>query len=169
MSQLNYSYSGNYPEELPDYWKNGDEIKNLQELSNEELQILGWYGPIDMPTNFYEYTYEWNPNTLSFDSIELEHYQKRMNIDYNAFWRSFVRSNAYLKIKSEASKNLEMNVLVTEFISLISDAKNKKPDEILIQNCINEIILKMSLSPEDFLEVQEIFINSGMFTVYTLA
>ena len=63
----------------------------------------------------------------------------------------------------------KINILVTEFISLIGDAKNKNADEIFIQNCISEIISKIPLSPEDFLEVQEIFARSGMSSVYSLA
>lgn len=174
QSRGQYSPNGAYPQQLPDYWKFSDGTirTDLPELSDPELESLGWFGPIEMPptpgTSYYTHSYEWNSETLSFDSTELDSYEKERRIDYNRFWNSLVESTAYQTIRSAATQSLEVNVYCTEFIALISDAKMKNPNKAKIQESIGNIFNNIPFSNDELLEVQKIFEDSGMFAVYTL-
>ena len=60
--------NGNDPQTIPDLWRPapGEEIRtDLPDLTNEELNALGWKGPIVMPSNlgFFTHSYKWNNET----------------------------------------------------------------------------------------------------------
>lgn len=172
MSDLYSPPDRSYPQKLPNYWKfeDGTIRTDLQTLSDDELHALGWHGPIEMPSpeSYFVYRNVWNSETLSFDYIELDEFEKRRNVNYQNFWDTLVETSFYKKIKDESKLSLEMNVLSTEFIALIGDAKQGVPRVEHIQNTLNEILSLISLTNEDYQEIQQIFINSGMFSVYTL-
>ena len=179
-------------------FEDGTVRTDLQTLTDAELEALGWHGPITMPddipnTSQRTHSYTWNSNTLSFDVKELD---KDM-IDYGYFWRLLVNgvdvgdlddpdlvaiSNfdgghphmggtdaiAYKKIKEIAKTSLEVNVLVTEFISLIFDARLGNIDAKNIQKTISEIMNLVSFNEAELLELRKIFSVTNMDIKYTL-
>lgn len=184
-----------YPQALPDYWKfdDGSIRTDLQTLSDAELELLGWHGPITMPddianTSKFTHSYTWNPDTLSFDVAELSFSDKNQNINYTLFWSLLIsgihitnyddqgqitdqyptEAAFYNKIREESKHSLEINMIVTEFISLIFDAKMGSPDVKNIQRNITEIFSSINFTSEELLEFQTIFDISGMSAVYTL-
>lgn len=186
--------SRNYPQELPDYWRfeDGTVRRDLQTLTDAELEALGWHGPITMPedipnTSSFTHNYTWNSDTLSFDVEEVDQYEKQRRVDYKLFWDYLVDGHgvesidengntvittggvAYQKIKTAAKTSLEVNVMVTEFIALLSDAKIGKVKVEKIQECLSEILSTVTFSNEEFQEIQKIFTESGMFSLYTLS
>jgi hypothetical protein len=195
MSKLYSPPSRNYPQELPDRWRfeDGTVRTDLQELSDAELEALGWHGPITMPediegTLYYTHDYIWNRETLSFVVVEVDEYTKQRRVNYKQFWNSlvngvdieftdengeltFVNSGgiAYQKIKNTAKVSLEVNVIATEFIALLSDAKSGDADAEKIQEVLLEILSTISFTAEELAEIQQAFTESGMFAVYTLA
>jgi hypothetical protein len=180
--------SRNYPQELPDYWVFEDESirTDLRSLSDAELNELGWYGPITMPEdivgyNEYTHSYTWNTQTCSFDIEELSQEEKEKKVNYSFFWNLLVHGAgtrvdgevinngiAYTKIKSSAKTSLEVNVIVTEFISYISDAKNGNPDKEKIQETLLELLSTINFTPDELGELESAFNQSGMFTTYSL-
>lgn len=162
-----------YPQELPSRWKfeDGTVRTDLQELSDDELHALGWHGPIEMPSHdsYFTHKNEWNPDTLSFDSTELEESEKVLMVDYRRFWGSLLNSTVYQRIKSEAKLSLEVNVIATEFIALLSDARQRNPNAEKIQESLTEIVTSISFTDEELAELQRIFTFSGMFAAYTLS
>jgi hypothetical protein len=179
--------NGNHPQAIPDYWREnpGDEVRtDLPELTDEELNALGWKGPIQMPpfpgTSFYTHNYEWNTETREYDATELDEYEKRRRVDYIKFWDllingtfnedsgTFSGGNVYQKIKSDSKTSLEINVLATEFIALITDAKQGNANVEKIQESLVELVTSISFTPEELAELQQIFMQSGMFAVYSL-
>ena len=172
MSSLYSPPSRNYPQELPDRWRfeDGTVRTDLQTLSDDELHALGWHGPIEMPSpeSYFMYSNEWNPDTLSFDYTELDEFEKARRVNYKGFWDSLLDSSMYQTIKSEAKLSLEANVLATEFIALISDAKQGNANVEKIQELLTEMVTSISFTDEELVELQEIFTYSGMFAVYTL-
>jgi hypothetical protein len=169
-----YSPNGAYPQELPDRWKfeDGTIRTDLQTLSDDDLASLGWL-PAPMPptpgTSYYTHSYEWNSETVSFDATELDEFEKRRRVDYRRFWNVLIGTAAYSSIKEEASQSLLANTLATEFIALISDAKNGDANVEKIQESLNQILLNIPFSDAELAEIQGIFEDSGMFAVYTLA
>lgn len=194
MSKL-YSPPGkNYPQELPNYWKfdDGTVRTDLQTLSDAELESLGWHGPIKMPeeienTSHFTHNYAWNSDTLSFDVEEVDQDEKKKRVDYKRFWNfllngvniestdengnpMLISTNgiAYKKIKNTAKVSLEVNVLATELIALLSDAKFGNANVEKIQEVLLEILSSISFTAEELAEIQLAFTESGMFAVYTL-
>ena len=169
-----YSPNGAYPQELPDYWKFADGTirTDLQTLGDEELASLGWF-PASMPptpgTSYFTHSYEWNSDTISFDATELDEFEKRRRVDYKRFWGMLINTTAYSSIKEASSQSLLANTLATEFIALISDAKNGDANVEKIQESLNQILLNISFTDSELAEIQEAFTQSGMFVVYTLA
>jgi hypothetical protein len=174
MSRGQYSPNGAYPQELPDYWRFADETlrTDLPELTDEELEELGWFGPIEMPpiagTSPYTHSYKWNSEDLSFDATELDEFEKRRGVNYQLFWDGLINTSAYSTIKATASQSLEVNTVATEFIALLGDAKNGRANVEKIQEILLEIVENIPFSEEELQEIQEIFVTSGMFAVYTL-
>jgi hypothetical protein len=175
MSRGQYSPNGAYPQELPDYWRfeDGTLRRDLPELTDEELEELGWFGPIEFPpfqgTSHYTHSFEWNSETLSFDVTELDEFEKRRRVNYQAFWDGLINTSAYATIKATASQSLEVNTVATEFIALLGDAKNGRANVEKIQEILLEIVENIPFSEEQLEEIQEIFVTSGMFAVYTLS
>ena len=171
MSRGQYSPPNcNFPQNLPDYWKfeDGTIRRDLPELSDEELHALGWHGPIEMPKNHFEYSYEWNSETISFDATELDEFEKRRRVNYQMFWDLLLDTNAYSKIKLESSQSLAANTLATEFLALIGDAKRGEAKVEKIQESLIQINLTIPFTDEEFSEIERAFTKSGMFSTYTL-
>lgn len=185
MDNLNYSFNGNYPEELPASSKLKDgTVVNLENLTQSELESLGWYGPIEMlpirGTTYHTHNYEWNSNTYSFDAVEISEQEKIERLNYTHFWNMLFDGVedintgelsggiAYKKIKSESKQSLEINTISTEFIALLTDAKNNNPNKHRIQENLSEIISLVPFTPEELVEIRTIFFLSGMSVIYNL-
>ena len=168
--------NGNHPQMIPDRWREnpGDEIRtDLPELTDEELNALGWKGPIQMPptpgTSYYTHDYEWNTETREFDATEVDEFEKRNRVDYQNFWDDLIRTSAYSTIKASASQSLAVNTVATEFIALISDAKNSNANIEKIQEVLLDIMSNISFTAEELEEIETVFFESGMFAIYTLS
>jgi hypothetical protein len=182
--------NGDSPQELPDYWRESPDKPvrtDLPELTDEELNALGWKGPIEVPplkgTSPFTHSYKWNTETREYDATELDEFNKKRAVRYDAFWGGLINgvpsmkengevvrtsAIAYQRIKTASSQSLEINTLTTEFIALISDAKNGRANVEKIQQVLNDIISSIEFTAEELAEIQTAFIQSGMFAVYTL-
>ena len=161
--------NGAEPQLLPDYWRetpNAEPRTDLPELSDAELNALGWKGPIEYPDPSYDRV--WNTQTREWDLVELSEYDKGLKINYQGFWDQLIASDAYATIKSLAKQSLEVNTIATEFIALFSDAKNGKANVIKIQEALFEIVVNIPLTQEELSQIQTAFINAGMQVLYTL-
>ena len=165
--------NGNDPQGLPDYWREviGGPIRtDLPDLTNEELNALGWKGPIAMPTNidYFTHSYKWNNETREYDATELSEYEKQRRIQYQRFWDDLITTSAYTKIKTAAGQSLLANTLATEFIALMSDAKNGHANITKIQEVLLEIVENITFTTGELAEIQTAFTQSGMSAIYTL-
>lgn len=162
--------NGAEPQSIPDYWRETPDSEprtDLPELSDAELNALGWKGPIEYP-DFHIYNKVWNTETREWDLIELKTYEKEARIDYYKFWGDLVVTNAYNTIKTLAKQSLEVNAVVTEFIALLNDAKNGNANIDKIQEVLFEIIENIPFTQEELEEIQSAFNKAGMYSVYTL-
>ena len=176
MSNLYSPPSRNYPQELPDRWRfeDGTVRTDLQSLSDSDLLALGWNGPITMPenisdTSYYTHDYTWNSGTLSFDSVEVDEYEKKRRVNYQLFWDQLLETNAYTRIKTESSTTLSVNTTISEFIALFSDAKSGNANVTHIQQSLTDVLTAISFTSDELAQIQTAFTNSGMFAVYTLS
>ena len=162
---------------IPDQWKNnsGDELRyDLPDKTDDELVALGWK-KVDMPsyeTNgeaFYRNDYVWNSSTRVFDAVEYSDYEKQILCEYNNFWTKLLNSNFYGTLKTAASTTLAANVLYTEFITLITDAKVGRANITKIQASITAILGTVTFSTDEVTEFTTLCNSTGMSAVYTLS
>ena len=169
--------NGNDPQTIPDLWRPapGEEVRtDLPDLTDEELNALGWKGPIAMPpasnpgTSYFTHSYLWNTETREYDATELDEYEKKRRVQYQKFWDLLLDTGAYTTIKTASTQSLQANTLATEFIALMSDAKRGQANIEKIQQILTEIVSGIPFTPEELGEIQTAFTQSGMFAVYTL-
>ena len=167
--------NGNDPQTIPDLWRPapGEEIRtDLPDLTDAELNALGWKGPIQMPpfagTSFFTHDHQWNKETREYDATEIQEYEKQKRVQYQQFWDKLLNTGAYTTIKTASTQSLQANTLATEFIALMSDAKRGQANIIKIQEVLTDIISGIAFNAEELGEIQEAFTQSGMFAVYTL-
>jgi hypothetical protein len=167
--------NGNYPQEVSEKWvlEDGTIQENLKELTDEQLNALGWSGPITFPAEYVYYSnnVEWNKETKSFDIIPLREDQEdevKRRIDYRSFWDKFASSAAYTKIKNYSTSNLEANLTLTELIAHISDGKLYK--QILkseVQAKLDYFTNNITFTTDELSEVNTIFIETGFAVLFT--
>lgn len=168
--------NGNDPQTLPDLWReslpDGPIRTDLPDLTDAELNALGWKGPIQMPpfsgTSYFTHDHQWNKETREYDATEIPEYEKQKRVQYQQFWDKLLNTNAYTKIKTAASQSLLANTLATEFIALMSDAKRGQANIVKIQEVLTEIVSGIAFTAEELTEIQTVFTQSGMFAIYTL-
>jgi hypothetical protein len=164
--------NGNDPQTIPDLWRPapGEEIRtDLPDLTDAELNALDWKGPIAMPTNidYFTHSYKWNNETREYDATEIPEYEKQRRVQYQRFWDDLITTSAYTKIKTAAGQSLLANTLATEFIALMSDAKNGHANITKIQEILFEIMKNITFTTGELAEIQTAFTQSGMFVIYT--
>lgn len=165
--------NGNDPQTIPDLWRPapGEEIRtDLPDLTNEELNAIGWKGPIVMPSNlgYFTHDHQWNKETREYDATEIPEYEKQRRVQYQQFWDKLLNTGAYTTIKTASTQSLQANTLATEFIALMSDAKRGQANIIKIQEVLTDIISGITFNEEELAEIQTAFTQSGMFAIYTL-
>jgi hypothetical protein len=179
-----YSYKGQEPTSLPFRVRldDGSTRTSLNELSPEELEVLGYDGPIVKP-EFDENTQRIEWVDSEYQVIQLteeeiarrvaekeaeERRQKLENVDYNRFWELLITSSVYKKLRAAASQSLAANTLCTELIALFGDAKAGNPNTGIIQQYMNIIFFNFEFTEEEVEELQEFMNQSNLDVVYTL-
>ena len=169
--------NGAAPQMLPDRWRNnpGDAIvTDIPDKTDDELVALGWL-KVDMPsyaTNgaaFFNNSYSWNSSTKTYDATELNESEKRNNVEYQSFWNLLLDTDVYVTMKTASSTALAANTLLTEFISLLGDAKRGGANTTKIQASITGILAGITFSADELAELQTLFDSTGMSAIYTLS
>ena len=119
-------------------------------------------------TSSYTHEYEWNEEIREYTAIELDEFEKLRRIDYGQFWELLLYTNAYSLIKLEAENSLKINTLTTEFIALISDAKNGNPNTQVIQHYLNILFFVFDFTSQERTEIETLMNASDMSALYTL-
>jgi hypothetical protein len=165
--------NGGYPQVLPDHWKTSDEAEDttdLAELTDEELNAIGWKGPIQKPAGTSDFThdYQWNEETREYDATTITEFDRLDRIDYNLFWELLLDCPYYSRIKIQSGESLSVNTITTEFIALISDAKMGHANVPKIQESLTDLLSSVAPTEEEKELIQEIMTITGMIYSYTL-
>lgn len=172
-----YSLNGEFPQELPSSWKQDENTTrtDLNDLTDSQLEALGWYGPITMPpltnTSYYTHRYEWNSGTKTFSSVELDEFEKEQSVNYVKFWDEINSGNStwWAKVKSTARTSLPANTEMTEFISIMTNVKNVGVfQKRQVQTAINDVFSEITFTDAERADFTEIFNSSGLNAVYTI-
>jgi hypothetical protein len=179
-----YSYKTFYPEEIYGSYVTvfGEVFNNLEQLTDAELEELGFV-PVELPEGLYKiknqegkyppeeywtHSYTWNRTILGFIVEENNLELIRSRINYERFWNELSETSAYDKIREESMTSLPVNTVATELIALFSDAKSHNVKVNRIQNCLDFIFTNIVFTEEELLEIQEIFVGTGMHYQYTI-
>ena len=179
MSQ--YSYKNKEPTPLPFRIRldDGSTRTSLDELSLEELNSIGFNGPITKP-EFEEETQRLDWNGTSYDIVDLTEQEiqdnlereekkqieeKLKNINYGVFLKLLTNTEVYKKLRNFSTQSSEANTICTELLSLLSSTN---PDRETIQIYINILFLVFDFSEEDIEEFQGIMNTSNLNLLYTI-
>jgi len=87
---------------------------------------------------------------------------------YTAFWDALTTSTVYASIRAQSMASLPMNTLATEFIALIGDAKDGRPNEAAIQTSIAAILTTGTFTTGDISEFQLALAAGNLDEIYSL-
>ena len=170
--------NGAAPQSIPQQWRaNSSEeySTDLPDKTDDELVALGWKKIDDYPSYdtkgaaYFANTWDWNTSTKSFDATPLTDEQKITATHYDNFWILLLDSSVYATLKTAASSALAANTLLTEFITLLNDAKRGFVYKTNLQATITAILAGITLTADELAELQTIFDKTGMSVNYTLS
>lgn len=88
--------------------------------------------------------------------------------DYIAFWDVLMVSAVYAAIREQSSVSLPMNTHATEFIALLGDAKDGRPNEAAIQQSMSAILSVGTFTEEQLVELQGALEAGHLDSTYAL-
>lgn len=190
MSLL-YSHQGLMPQPLPFRIKlsNGFTRTDPDTFTDAELADAGYTGPFTPPAYdtatqrlnwvngeyvivelFVDELDEEGQVVKTAAQVQQEYltaqaYSAMKTANYVGFWSALIRSAIYIEIKSNAQLDLGANVLATELISLLCDAKAGNADVEALQQGIWAVAAV--LSPESYSSLGVMLDEYGLYA-YTL-
>jgi hypothetical protein len=87
---------------------------------------------------------------------------------YTAFWDALTTSTVYASIRTQSMTSLPMNTLATEFIALIGDAKDGRPNEAAIQASMSAVFSTGTFTEDDAEEFTEALAAGLLDDIYSL-
>lgn len=121
--------------------------------------------PVDEDNKEYRAFVAIGTETAAEYSPEIE----EITVDYISFWVGLISSEYYMKVRAGASTSLPVNVVATEFIALIGDAKNGLRMEPLIQLGFDELLSLVPANETDQEYLELLLKNTGLSSIYTLS
>lgn len=174
-----YSLQGALPAPLPSRIRlsNGLTRTNPSTYSAEEIQDWGYIGPIELPVyDWASEVVEWSADDLAYvvrplSGEELEDRRlrdARQRVNYQGFYDALLSSAAYTTIREQAEQSLPVTVACTEFIAAITDAKFGRPNEIVIQSCIDSIFSSVIFAGSQTKELADLFTEFALDGLYSI-
>jgi hypothetical protein len=88
---------------------------------------------------------------------------------YTAFWDALIASSVYASIRTQSMASLPMNTLATEFIALLGDAKDGRPNEAAIQASMSAVFATGTFTTADAAEFTAALAAGLLDDIYTLS
>lgn len=174
MIRLYIEPGTDFPDDLPEEdWMDDDgNMHNLQTLSDEELLGRGWKiitHPLETEgIEYWSHGWRWDSDNLSFVITEYSEEEKKALVRYDEFREVLLESNVYGVIRRKSYASVELNSILTEFVSLLSDAKSGEVRISCIQRCLTDMFSNITLTSEEYEEFDEMFKENYMISIYTL-
>ena len=89
--------------------------------------------------------------------------------NYIAFWDALMVSSVYASIREQSFVSLPMNTLATEFIALLGDAKDGRPNEAAIQQSMGAILSVGTFTEEQLVELGAALAAGNLDGIYALS
>lgn len=175
MTQL-YSFQGGEPQELPfRIVVDGNTRTDPSTFTQEELLNAGYVGPFEKPA-FDPKTQvlvwvngDYEVQNLAPQEIEARRMARiRANANYRGFWQAFVGSAVYEKLRIAAATDLGANMLVTELVAALGDAKIGAPNEQVIGNAMIELLGAVALEPAELDSLYFALSANGLYELFPI-
>ena len=173
---LLYSLLNAEPGPLPKRLKiNGITRTDSSSFTPEELNQAGYTGPFYKPScDPTTQVVVWQGNGYAvLDLADSEIEKRRLEAvkagaDYRGFWRALLTSPVYQTLRAAAAADLSANMLVTELIAALSDAKLGEPNEEIIGSAMTELLEAISL-PGDEMEALYLALKAnGLYELFPI-
>ena len=173
---LLYSLLNGEPGPLPKRLKiDGVTRTDSSSFTAEELNRAGYTGPFQKPS--------FDPDTqivrwegdrysvldLAPQEIEARRIAKaKAAADYRGFWKALLSSPVYQTLRMAAAADLGANMLVTELIAALADAKMGDPNETVIGAAMEELLESLNLPSDDLDALYAALKAYGLYELYPI-
>ena len=173
---LLYSLLNAEPAPLPQRLKiNGVTRTDSSSFTAEELNQAGYTGPFQKPScDPATQVVVWQGTGYAvLDLADSEIEKRRLDAvkagaDYRGFWRALLASSVYQTLRAAAAADLGANMLVTELIAALSDAKLGEPNEEIIGSAMQELLEELALPGDDVEALYYALKSNGLYELYPI-
>lgn len=173
---LLYSLLNAEPGPLPKRLKiNGVTRTDSSSFTSEELNQAGYTGPFQKPScDPVTQVVVWQGNDYAVvDLADSEIDKRRLDAvkagaDYRGFWRALLASPVYTTLRTAAAADLTANMLVTELIAALSDAKLGEPNEKIIGSAMTELLEELALPGDEVEMLYHALAANGLYELYPI-
>ena len=173
---LLYSLLNAEPAPLPQRLKiNGVTRTDSSSFTTEELNQAGYTGPFQKPScDPATQIVVWQGTGYAvLDLADSEIEKRRLDAvkagaDYRGFWRALLSSTVYQTLRTAAAANLTANMLVTELIAALSDAKLGEPNEEIIGSAMQELLEELALPGDEVEALYYALKGYGLYELYPI-
>lgn len=173
---LLYSLLNAEPGPLPKRLKiNGVTRTDSSSFTTEELNQAGYTGPYQKPScDPVTQVVVWQGTGYAVvDLADSEIDKRRLDAvkagaDYRGFWRALLTSPVYATLRTAAAADLTANMLVTELIAALSDAKLGEPNEEIIGRAMTELLEELALPGDEVEMLYYALKANGLYELYPI-
>tara|TARA_Y100000361_G_scaffold51626_1_gene45105 strand:+ start:3516 stop:4283 length:768 start_codon:yes stop_codon:yes gene_type:complete len=173
---LLYSLLNAEPAPLPQRLKiNGVTRTDSSSFTAEELNQAGYTGPFQKPScDPATQIVVWQGTGYAvLDLADSEIEKRRLDTlkagaNYRGFWGALLTSPLYQTLRTAAAADLGANMLVTELIAALSDAKLGDPNEEIIGSAMSELLEKLSLPGDEVEALYYALKANGLYELYPI-
>lgn len=152
-----YSYLNGYPQPLPFRIEvDGLPRTDPSSFTAEEIYRAGYRGPVEFPD--YDGAIErlfWNGD--EFEVVPLAQWEidaaeeqaRRGRVNYEQLWQVLKTTSVYQTLRNAAASDLPANMICTELLVALSDARAGKADEEAIGALLGQLLAALPLTKED--------------------
>jgi hypothetical protein len=173
---LLYSLLNGEPGPLPKRLKiDGVTRTDASSFTAEELNRAGYTGPFQKPSYDPEtQIVRWEGDRYSVLDLAPQEIESRRiakakaAADYRGFWKALLSSPVYQTLRMAAAADLGANMLVTELIAALSDAKMGDPNEVVIGAAMEELLASLNLPSDDLDALYAALKAYGLYELYPI-
>ena len=152
-----YSFLNGYPQPLPFRIEvDGLPRTDPSSFTEEEIYRAGYRGPVTIP-GYDGSTHRLYWNGDEFEVVPLAQWEidaakeaaLRGRVNYEQLWQVLKATSVYQTLRQAAASDLPANMICTELLVALSDARAGKADENAIGALLGQLLEALPLTKED--------------------
>jgi hypothetical protein len=171
-----YSYLNGYPQPLPFRIEvDGLPRTDPSSFTAEEIYRAGYRGPIEFPgCDGATERLLWNGDEFEIIPLTQEELDaaaeqaRRGRVNYEQLWQVLKATSVYQTLRAAAASDLPANMICTELLVTLSDARAGKADEEAIGALLGQLLEALPLTEEDEDSLYAALKAGGVEWLYTI-